>query len=323
MSEIAFAGNRYAAIAGESVLDCLLRNGLALPHSCKSGVCQSCLMRAVSGTIPAKAQQGLRDTLRAQGYVLSCSFVPEGDVEVSVNDSAALSVSGTIEAVDFYSASVARVQVRTEAPFEYRPGQYANLIRDDGLVRSYSIASVPEHEETLEFHVARVTDGKMSGWLHDGGALGARIQVQGPVGNCFYVGGAPEQPLFLAGTGTGLAPLYGIVRDALRCGHQGDIHLFHGSVRAEGLYLVEELRALAASHANLHYHPCVLQGEAEGIATEPIDAYSLRVTPSLKAHKVYLCGHPDLVRQMQRKTFLAGASLANIYADAFIPSPSS
>ena len=58
----------------------------------------------------------------------------------------------------------------------------------------------------------------MSGWLGTEARPGEAVRLQGPVGECFYVPGQPEQPLLLAGTGTGLAPLYGIVRDALAAG---------------------------------------------------------------------------------------------------------
>ena len=321
MPHVTFQGERYAAQDGESVLDCLLRHGFRLAHSCKSGVCQSCIMRAVDGAVPDKAQAGLRDTLRAQGYVLACSFVPDGDVAVALIDTELLRTPGRIESIEALNATVARVRVGADRPIEYRPGQYINVVRDDGLVRRYSIASVPEDDEAIELHVAHVANGKMSGWLCSGAARGALVELLGPAGNCFYVPGAPEQPLFLAGTGTGLAPLYGIVRDALRRGHRGPIHLFHGSVRPEGLYLIDELHALAERHANLKYYACVLEGGGEGIVTMPLDRYALQTVPDLAGHKAYLCGHPDFVRLMQRKAFLAGASLSAIYADAFLPSP--
>ncbi|MCC6155273.1 MAG: 2Fe-2S iron-sulfur cluster binding domain-containing protein [Candidatus Hydrogenedentes bacterium] len=321
MPQISFQGERYAAQEGESVLDCLLRHGIALSHSCKSGVCQSCIIRATSGDIPAKAQSGLRDTLRAQGYALACGFVPESDVVIALIDTALLRTRAHIVAIEPLNTTVVHLRVRPEKPIEHRAGQYMNLVRDDGLVRSYSIASVPDDDVDLSFHVALVANGRMSGWIHSGVARGAAIELLGPVGNCFYVPGAPEQPLFLAGTGTGLAPLYGIVRDALKRGHTGTIHLFHGSIRPEGLYLLEELRALAAQYANLRYYPCALQGEADGVSIMPLDQLGLQTVPQLGGHKVYLCGHPDFVRMMQRKAFLAGASLADIYADAFVPSP--
>lgn len=321
MPQVTFQGGHYLVRDGESVLECLLRHGVALSYSCKSGVCQSCIVRAVRGSVPVKAQSGLRDTLCAQNYVLACSFIPEDDIEIALIEAELLCTRGRIESIEPLNAAVMRVGVRVENPLDYRPGQYINVLRDDGLARSYSLASVPEEDDLLELHVAAVPNGKMSGWFHNGEARGARVDLLGPVGNCFYVPGSPSQALFLAGTGTGLAPLYGIVRDALRRGHAGPIYLFHGSVRPEGLYLVEEIRALATRHANLQYYACALQGSADGVVTAPLDRFSLETVPKLAGFKVYLCGHPDFVRLMQRKTFLAGASLPNIYADAFLPSP--
>jgi NAD(P)H-flavin reductase len=322
MPTIKYEGVSYALEAGESVLEGLLRQGVNLPHSCKSGVCQSCLLRAAEGAPPEHAQRGLRDTYRAQGYFLACTCIPDNDLVVLPIDAAAMKVSARVESIDRLNATITRVTLRPERPFTYRPGQYVSVFREDGLVRSYSLASVPEEEPALDFHVMRVPGGQMSEWFHRGEAVGRNVDLLGPAGNCFYVPGNPEQPLLLAATGTGLAPLYGIVRDALRQGHSGPIHLFHGSVRPDGLYLVDRLQAMAEEFGQFRYYPCVLQSDGTpGIAEAPIDRYVLDTLGSLKGYKVYLCGNPDIVRQMQRKAFLAGAGLSAIYADAFLPSP--
>jgi len=56
MSEVLFEAQRYPLAPGESVLDCLLAAGHDLPHSCKAGACQSCLMQA-EGPVPAPRRQ--------------------------------------------------------------------------------------------------------------------------------------------------------------------------------------------------------------------------------------------------------------------------
>jgi NAD(P)H-flavin reductase len=39
--------------------------------------------------------------------------------------------------------------------------------------------------------------------------------------------------------------------------------------------------------------------------------------PDLKGWRVFLCGHPEMVNETKRQAYLNGASLKDIYADAF------
>jgi malonyl-CoA/methylmalonyl-CoA synthetase len=64
---------------------------------------------------------------------------------------------------------------------------------------------------------------------------GTEFIISAAIGQCFYVSGRSQQPLLLVGSGSGLAPLYGIARSALAQGHEGDIWLYHGSHTVEGL----------------------------------------------------------------------------------------
>jgi CDP-4-dehydro-6-deoxyglucose reductase len=320
MATIHYAGQGLAVQNGESVLDCLLRNGIKASHSCKAGACQTCLVKGGGGDIPETAQAGLKDTLRAQGYFLACAHRPKGDLTVSPAGSEQRTparISDLTALNDF----VLRVRIRAEGPFEYYPGQFISLFRDDGLVRSYSLASLPS-ENDLELHVRRIPGGAMSEWLHRQ-VRDTPVWLQGPAGNCFYVAGKPEEPLVLAGAGTGLAPLYGILRDALRRGHSGPIWLFHGALDPSGLYLTSELLALAEAHPNFHYVRSVLRdGNGKEIETGLLDQCILGRFPKLSGWKGYVCGDPQLVNLLRKKLFLAGMASKAIYTDAFIPSAS-
>ena len=320
MANIHYAGKDYTAQEGETVLEVLEGGGVAIASSCRSGVCQTCLVRAAKGTPPAAAQTGLKDTLKAQGFFLACRAIPEEDIEIQPLETSGLRTAATVVAVRDLGSRVVEVALQPEAEFCYRPGQFLTVINPEGVARSYSIASVPRLDEHLLLQVAVLPGGAMSGWFSSGEAMGVRVQLQGPNGHCFYVPGTPEQPLFLLGTGTGLAPLQAIVRDAIAQGHAGPIHLFHGALREEGLYAVEELRALAQTHKSFHYYPCVLSGPASaGIHVGKVDEVAFATLPKLDGHRVFLCGAPELVKPMQRKAFLAGASMQSIFSDPFVP----
>jgi NAD(P)H-flavin reductase/ferredoxin len=318
MASVAFEGGDWPLEPGETVLAGLKRQGHVLPSSCESGVCQSCMMKLESGTASGRSVAGLSAPQKAAGYFLPCVCVPEEDLAVSAVESG-LRVPGVVDSIERLSERVRLLRVRPETDFGFMPGQFVNLILPDGTLRSYSIAGLPEG--TLDFHVALMPGGAFSTWLEERAQPGDRLEIQGPLGTCFYTDDAADQPLLLAGTGTGLAPLYGIVRDAIRQGHRGAIHLYHGCLDQAGLYLVEELRALAADHGTMCYTPCVLRGPSPAGVTEGnLEELVLGALPSLKGFRVYLCGHPDFVKSMQRKTFMAGASLGAIFADAFLPS---
>ncbi|MEO8099071.1 MAG: 2Fe-2S iron-sulfur cluster-binding protein [Acidobacteriota bacterium] len=298
----------------ESALDGLLRSGAPVSYSCKAGSCGSCMLRAVEGSVPRRAQEGLKDSWKARGYFLACVCHPEEDLLASGVDADA-QVPAIITALEPLSADVLRVRLRCGAPFEFRPGQYVTLVRDDGLARSYSIASLPE-EDTLELQVRLLAQGRMSDWLRSQAHVGDRVRILGPSGECFYVPGNPDQPLLLVGTGTGLAPLYGILRDALQHGHRGPIHLFHGALQEAGLYLRDELARIAAQNSNFEYVPSLLN------VSGPVDQVVLNRFPKLAGWRGYLCGDPTLVRTLKKKLFLQGMDLRDIYADAFLPAAS-
>ncbi len=319
MHVVEYGERRYTLAAGETVLDGLLRNGVDAAHSCRAGSCGSCMMKAVAGAVPAKAQTGLRDSWKVQGYFLPCVCLPDCDLSIAAVGSDART-EASITHLSRLSASVLRVRLRCDAPIGHHAGQYLTLVREGGLARSYSIAS-PTGEPELELHVRLIAGGRMSGWLRDEAKAGERITVQGPSGSCFYVEGQPEQPLLLVGTGTGLAPLFGILRDAFHAGHRGPIHLFHGAIDKAGLYLVDQLRTFARQHANFAYSPVVLTGpEEDGLATGAIDRVVLESHPKPAGWRAYVCGDPSIVQLLKKKLFLAGVSSREIFADAFLPS---
>lgn len=318
MTSINYAKQSFELGKNESVLDCLTGHGIPIPFACQSGVCQTCLMRAIAGVPPESAQQGLKNSLKIQNYFLACVCYPEDDLEVVLPDEHQATVDTTVRKLELLSEEIMLVELECHAPFEYRAGQFVNLVHDSVHIRSYSIASVPGLDKYLQLHVRRLPEGRVSGWIHDDLTIGHPVEIRGPAGDCLYVPGNPEQAIMLIGTGAGLAPLYGILRDALNQGHSGPVRLFHGSRDRRGLYLVEELRELSERYANFDYIPClsgthVPPGFTAGRAHEE----ALKEVPNLKDWRVYLCGHPEMVKIAKKKAYLGGAAMKDIYADAF------
>jgi ferredoxin-NADP reductase/ferredoxin len=316
--KLRFGRESYDCGQDETVLDALLRQGVALAHSCRRGTCFSCMLKCGDGAVPDSAQSGMREGLKAQGYFLACQCQPKTDMTLLSPDDGGLYVKAPVHAVTPLTERICRIELQAPDGFAYQAGQFVNLRRPDGLVRSYSLASHPSSGPMLELHVAREPGGRMSNWLHDCVRPGDTLELAGPNGDCCYRPGNAEQPLLLVGTGTGLAPLLGILRDALANGHRGPIGLYHGSHSVEGLYLQDELKAMAAQHAPLDYVPCVSGGPVGGdLRHERADAAAFADHPDLAGYRVYLCGHPAMVHAARQSAFVMGAGFGDISGDAF------
>ena len=321
MSKIAFAGRSYDCGEGESVLECLTAHGVPIPSACHVGVCQTCLMRAVSGAVPAAAQKNLKSTRVAQGYFHACLCRPTNDLEVALAEDFGDAVAATVLDLSLMNRDTARLRLTPGRLFEYRTGQYIRLFKDRTTSRCYSLASVPTLDRFIELHVRRVQNGQVSEWVHKDLQAGDSLNISDPCGDMFYLAGQPERGLCLIGSGCGLGPLYGIARDALQQGHRGPIRLYHGSHDAEGLYLSEELQALAARHANFKYISCVSGARvALGHVSGRVNDVALAQMQDLSGWSVYLCGHPEMAKSAQKGAYLAGASMQDIHADPFLPS---
>ena len=100
---VSYNDNRYELNEEENVLDCLLRSGQSVPHSCKVGVCQACIMKVVGGEVPARSQHGLKDSYKKQRYFLACQCYPEKDISVQLPSEASLSIKANIIGISYLS----------------------------------------------------------------------------------------------------------------------------------------------------------------------------------------------------------------------------
>lgn len=62
-----------------SILESARAAGLGAPFACKAGVCATCRAKLVSGEVTMKKNYGLSAEEVAQGYILTCQAIPNGD----------------------------------------------------------------------------------------------------------------------------------------------------------------------------------------------------------------------------------------------------
>lgn len=305
MPELACAGRRWTVATGSNLLDALNAAGLRVPYSCRAGSCQACMVRCRGGEPLDARPEALPATQREQGWRLACQCRIDGDLLVELFDPARDGLAAQVQAVDWLRRDVLRLRLLPARPLRYRAGQHLLLWTPDGIARPYSLASLPDDDRWLEFHLDCHRPGAFSEAarrLHPGDGL--RLgQLHG--GALHYDPDWAERPLLLLASGTGLAPLWAVLRETLRQGHAGPIRLLH---RTHGTsYLAEPLLQLAQQH-NLD----VQWFDAD----QPWNDQALRIAS--RQEIALVCGHADFVAACCRRLFLAGLPRGQVFSDTFI-----
>ncbi|MEC4728311.1 oxidoreductase [Shewanella sp. D64] len=233
-------------------------------------------------------------------------------------------ITAHIHEKQYLSESVVKILVKPTEEFRHSAGQYINLRRFDGLTRSYSITNDPD-SKLIELHIRRKYNGQFSDWLFNHASVGENLLIQRPWGDCCYKTEYKNDSLILIGTGTGLGPVYGIVRDALSLGHKGKIYLYHGARNVVDLYHHSKLLKLMLEHRNMNYLACVEQmGEYESSFTRVETGDPFEIAMSIhkfddhilpdSPQRVFLCGEPSFMTKGQQLILLNGTPLDRIHA---------
>ena len=323
MKKLIYNGQTYPLDPTKSVLDNLLAAGINIPYSCRTGVCQSCILQKVAGEIDDESQHGLREALALQHYFKTCSAFCDNDIELTSGKRADYLGRAVITRKRILNNRVCLLEIEPANPVYYHAGQFMNFRRHDGETRSYSIASLPSRAGALEFHIERMRNGTLSNWLFDEAQVGDSIDIQGPYGRSFYRTTANEMSLLLVANGCALAPALGVVRDALDSGFKGQIYLYHGSNDLDGLYFHQQLLSMDDAVDNFHYRAClddpsqVRDDLPAGYYQGNVAKLALARFTHLQAFKVFLFGDPQMVRNAKEVALNAGALPANVLIDPF------
>lgn len=78
---IRYDGQEYKVMVppDKGILESALDQGIDLPYSCQSGLCTACRGKALSGKVRLDEEEGLSQSERAEGYVLTCVGHPLTD----------------------------------------------------------------------------------------------------------------------------------------------------------------------------------------------------------------------------------------------------
>ncbi|MEP6955176.1 MAG: ferredoxin reductase [Solirubrobacteraceae bacterium] len=125
------------------------------------------------------------------------------------------------------------------------PGQHydVRLTAPDGYQaqRSYSIASSPADEGSVELTIDCLADGEVSPYFQDVVEVGDQVEVRGPFASYFVWRGDEPAPVILVGGGSGVVPLMAMLRHHRRTDSPADMRLLYSVRTPEDVFYGGEL----------------------------------------------------------------------------------
>jgi NAD(P)H-flavin reductase len=205
----------------------------------------------------------------------------------------------TVERIDSLAYNVRMFRCKLVEPSElpFQAGQFVivNVPKDGGVVkRAYSIASPPHESGAIELCIQHVEGGVASTYfwkLKEGDPL----SLSGPHGNFLLKQPLDYDPVFVA-TGTGVAPLRGMIKHLIHENCSRNIWLFFGCRYEHAILYQSEFRSLAAARPNFHYIPTVSRPKEWRGATGHVQQIFQQHITRLDDKEIYLCGWLEVVK---------------------------
>ena len=331
-------GRTLRVTPGQPILQAALSAGLNLPHSCKSGHCGSCRARLLAGAIhyPDGPPLGITAEEVGRGDILLCQARADSDLTVrarliaSVADVEIKTLPCRIARLTPLAPDVMQLWLRLPAVerLRFHPGQYLDVLLENGRRRSFSIASPPHDSEALELHVRRVNGGGFSERLFGAAAgvgslgTGALLRIEGPIGQFSYREGLG--PVLMVAGGTGFAPLKSMLRHMLETGIRRDLHLYWGARHTQDVYEEALVLEWVRRHPQLKFTAVLSEASAAEAAHHRagwVHEAVLADYPDLARFEVYAAGPPAMIEAMRTHFPRHGLSTERLYFDSFDYAP--
>jgi propane monooxygenase reductase component len=319
---------------GETVLEAAFRQGVALMHGCKEGQCSSCKSLLTEGDIELGKYStfALADYERETNHVLLCRTFAYSDlvVELLNYDEDLLSRSipvkeyeTEVSSIESLTSDIRLLRLELASPLRFWAGQYVDITVPAAVItRSFSMANAPGDGDRLEFIIKRYPDGAFSSLLDGGLKSGDRLSIKGPYGTCFRREGRPG-PMLLIGGGSGMSPLWSILRDHVQSREQRPVTFVYGARTKRDLFYLDEFRALEQTLPDFRFIPALSHHDGSeawsgetGFVHEVLARY-LRDRRSDDESDAYTCGPPPMIDAVIPVLQMAGLEPEHIHFDKF------
>ena len=315
---------------GASLLSSLAEKDIFIPSACGGrGSCAYCKLKvnAGGGMIGPVEEPYLSPAERKDNVRLACQVKVRKDLAVEIPE-------------DLFSVRRFRARVLHKKPLthdivelrlellepnsiEFEAGQYVQLESPEykgheSVMRGYSISSVPSDRNHLELIIRLVPDGICTTWVFEHLKAGDPVNLSGPYG--FFHLADTQAPIICIAGGSGMAPIWSIVRDMKEKGVARPTTYFFGALTQRDLFFMDEFRKLEQECPWFHFVPALSKEPEDsgwtgerGLITEVV----ARRFPDASQHEAYLCGSPGMIDASIAVLKNNGMPEQNVFYDKF------
>ena len=329
------SGKTFTANSDETILEAANRQGINLPYGCKNGACGSCKGKVECGQVTHgnHNERALSPEDALNGFALFCCAKAQTDLTIDVREVEGLGdipvkkIPCRVSSLERVSDDVVIVKLQLPATekFQFIAGQYIEFLLKDKR-RAYSLASAPHEEGPIELHIRHMPGGSFTDFVFGTSESGTVmkekdiLRFEGPLGS-FFLREDSDKPIIFIASGTGFAPIKGIIEDIRHKGIKRPITLYWGGRRPKDFYHDDLCKAWEKEIPGFKYVPVASDCLPEDVwagRTGFVHLAAAADFPDMSGHQVYACGAPIVV-ESAKNDFVANCKLpeAEFYADAF------
>ena len=218
-----------------------------------------------------------------------------------------------------------------EADFSFEAGQYFTFkktIENQEIRRSYSLCSAPNENE-WRVAIKQIPDGVFSSYANQELCVGDTLEVLAPMGNFKFT---PRQDArnnyVLFAAGSGITPIFSILKTILTLEPQSTVTLFYGNKGQGEVIFREELEALKNKYLDKLNLVHVFSRENTGVPLLKGRIDAERIEKLLRAFfkgqtidAAYLCGPQQMILSAKDELEKFGMAANQIHFELFHAAP--
>ncbi len=241
-------------------------------------------------------------------------------------------VAGIVQETSDVKTFLFEIPTQYRSEFKYKAGQYVTVekfMSENKLRGTYYISSSPL-EAAFSFTVKYLNCDGMSKHLHDEVRVQDKLIMRAPEGR-FTCEVDPEQRLtyYMIGGGSGIIPLYAIIKDILDTEPLSTIHLLYSNRSSEETIFLDQLNKLASHHRGQFQVQFFMtaprqerfiefwDGQIGRLNAEKIERYLLDFPKQTLAEKFFICGPKGMNDTLSKQLLKLGRNRDQIYTERF------